>query len=232
MVILTVKFHGHAVLSFNNNDTDVIIDPFINGNDLTDLTVENIKADYIILTHGHNDHVGDTIEIAKNNNATVIAPVELAAYVESQGVENTVGMNVGGEGEYDFGKVKFVHAFHTSSYTDGEGVTHYTGEPMGLILTINNKKVYVTGDTGLFGDMELIAKRNGPIDVCFIPIGDHFTMGIDDAAYAINELIKPTIAVPVHFDTFPPIKQDPEEFKDKVRTVCQVLKPGEAVQYS
>ncbi|MEK4555400.1 metal-dependent hydrolase [Jeotgalicoccus sp. FSL K6-3177] len=229
---MTVKFHGHAVLSFNNNDTDVIIDPFINGNDLTDLTVENIKADYIILTHGHNDHVGDTIEIAKNNNATVIAPVELAAYVESQGVENTVGMNVGGEGEYDFGKVKFVHAFHTSSYTDGEGVTHYTGEPMGLILTINNKKVYVTGDTGLFGDMELIAKRNGPIDVCFIPIGDHFTMGIDDAAYAINELIKPTIAVPVHFDTFPPIKQDPEEFKDKVRTVCQVLKPGEAVQYS
>lgn len=229
---MTVKFHGHAVLSFNNNDTDVIIDPFINGNDLTDLTVENIKADYIILTHGHNDHVGDTIEIAKNNNATVIAPVELAAYVESQGVENTVGMNVGGEGEYDFGKVKFVHAVHTSSYTDGEGVTHYTGEPMGLILTINNKKVYVTGDTGLFGDMELIAKRNGPIDVCFIPIGDHFTMGIDDAAYAINELIKPTIAVPVHFDTFPPIKQDPEEFKDKVRTVCQVLKPGEAVQYS
>ncbi len=229
---MTVKFHGHAVLSFNNNDTDVIIDPFINGNDLTDLTVENIKADYIILTHGHNDHVGDTIEIAKNNNATVIAPVELAAYVEAQGVENTVGMNVGGEGEYDFGKVKFVHAFHTSSYTDGEGVTHYTGEPMGLILTINNKKVYVTGDTGLFGDMELIAKRNGPIDVCFIPIGDHFTMGIDDAAYAINELIKPTIAVPVHFDTFPPIKQDPEEFKDKVRTVCQVLKPGEAVQYS
>lgn len=220
------------MLSFNNNDTDVIIDPFINGNDLTDLTVENIKADYIILTHGHNDHVGDTIEIAKNNNATVIAPVELAAYVEAQGVENTVGMNVGGEGEYDFGKVKFVHAFHTSSYTDGEGVTHYTGEPMGLILTINNKKVYVTGDTGLFGDMELIAKRNGPIDVCFIPIGDHFTMGIDDAAYAINELIKPTIAVPVHFDTFPPIKQDPEEFKDKVRTVCQVLKPGEAVQYS
>lgn len=229
---MTVKFHGHAVLSFNNNDTDVIIDPFINGNDLTDLTVENIKADYIILTHGHNDHVGDTIEIAKSNNATVIAPVELAAYVESQGVENTVGMNVGGEGEYDFGKVKFVHAFHTSSYTDGEGVTHYTGEPMGLILTINNKKVYVTGDTGLFGDMELIAKRNGPIDVCFIPIGDHFTMGIDDAAYAINELIKPTIAVPVHFDTFPPIKQDPEEFKDKVRTVCQVLKPGEAVHYS
>lgn len=229
---MTVKFHGHAVLSFNNNDTDVIIDPFINGNDLTDLTVENVKADYIILTHGHNDHVGDTIEIAKNNNATVIAPVELAAYIESQGVEKTVGMNVGGEGEYDFGKVKFVHAFHTSSYTDDEGVTHYTGEPMGLILTIGEKKIYVTGDTGLFGDMELIAKRNGPIDVCFIPIGDHFTMGIDDAVYAVNELIKPTIAVPVHFDTFPPIKQDPEEFKNKVNTVCQILKPGEAVKFS
>lgn len=229
---MTVKYHGHAVLSFNNNDTDVIIDPFINGNDLTDLTVENVKADYIILTHGHNDHVGDTIEIAKNNNATVIAPVELAAYIESQGVEKTVGMNVGGEVEYDFGKVKFVHAFHTSSYTDGDGVTHYTGEPMGLILTLGAKKIYVTGDTGLFGDMELIAKRNGPIDVCFIPIGDHFTMGIDDAVYAVNELIKPTVVVPVHFNTFPPIKQDPKEFKDKVNTVCQILKPGEAAKFS
>ena len=229
---MTVKFHGHAVLSFNNNDTDVIIDPFINGNDLTDLTVDNVKADYIILTHGHNDHVGDTIEIAKNNNAMVIAPVELAAYIESQGVEKTVGMNVGGEGEFDFGKVKFVHAFHTSSYTDNDSVTHYTGEPMGLILTIGEKKVYVTGDTGLFGDMELIAKRNGPIDVCFIPIGDHFTMGIDDAVYAVNELIKPTVVVPVHYDTFPPIKQDPEEFKKKVNTVCQILKPGEAAKFS
>ncbi|CEA00758.1 Hydroxyacylglutathione hydrolase [Jeotgalicoccus saudimassiliensis] len=229
---MTVKYHGHAVLSFNNNDTDVIIDPFINGNDLTDLTVDNVKADYIILTHGHNDHVGDTVEIAKNNNATVIAPVELAAYIESQGVENTVGMNVGGEGEYEFGKVKFTHAFHTSSFTDNDGTVHYTGEPMGLILTLGEKKVYVTGDTGLFGDMELIAKRNGPIDICFIPIGDHFTMGIDDAAYAVNELIKPTVVVPVHFNTFPPIKQDPEEFKNKVNTTCQILKPGEAAELS
>ena len=229
---MTVKYHGHAVLSFNNNDTDVIIDPFINGNDLTDLTVDNVKADYIILTHGHNDHVGDTVEIARKNNATVIAPVELAAYLESQGVENTIGMNVGGEGEYEFGKVKYTHAFHTSSYTDDDGVTHYTGEPMGLILTLGSKKIYVTGDTGLFGDMELIAKRNGPIDVCFIPIGDHFTMGIDDAVYAVNELIKPTVVVPVHFNTFPPIKQDPEEFKNKVNTTCQVLEAGEAVEYS
>ena len=229
---MTVKFHGHAVLSFNNNDTDVIIDPFINGNDLTDLTVDNVKADYIILTHGHNDHVGDTVEIARKNNATVIAPVELAAYLESQGVENTIGMNVGGEGEYEFGKVKYTHAFHTSSYTDDDGVTHYTGEPMGLILTLGSKKIYVTGDTGLFGDMELIAKRNGPIDVCFIPIGDHFTMGIDDAVYAVNELIKPTVVVPVHFNTFPPIKQNPEEFKNKVNTTCQVLEAGEAVEYS
>ncbi|CAD2073405.1 UPF0173 metal-dependent hydrolase [Jeotgalicoccus coquinae] len=229
---MTVKYHGHAVLSFNNNDTDVIIDPFINGNDLTDLTVDNVKADYIILTHGHNDHVGDTVEIARKNNATVIAPVELAAYLESQGVENTIGMNVGGEGEYEFGKVKYTHAFHTSSYTDDDGVTHYTGEPMGLILTLGSKKIYVTGDTGLFGDMELIAKRNGPIDVCFIPIGDHFTMGIDDAVYAVNELIKPTVVVPVHFNTFPPIKQNPEEFKNKVNTTCQVLEAGEAVEYS
>ena len=103
---------------------------------------------------------------------------------------------------------------------------------MGLILTINGKKVYVTGDTGLFGDMELISKTNGPIDVCFIPIGDHFTMGVDDAAYAVNKLIKPIIAVPVHYDTFPPIKQDPEDFKNKIDTACQILKPGQAVEFS
>lgn len=226
---MTVKYHGHAVLSFTNNDSHVIIDPFINGNDLTDLTVANVKADYIILTHGHNDHVGDTIEIAKNNDATVIAPVELASYLSNQGVE-TVGMNTGGEGEYEFGKVKYVHAFHTSSFTDDKGVVHYTGEPMGLILTLGLKKIYVTGDTGLFGDMELISKTNGPIDLCFIPIGDHFTMGIDDAAYAVNELIKPKVVVPVHFNTFPPIKQNPEEFKEKVNTVCQILEPGAAAE--
>ena len=228
---MTVKFHGHAVLSFSNNDSNVIIDPFINGNELTDLTVEDVKADYIILTHGHNDHVGDTIEISKNNDSTIIAPVELADYLEGQGL-NAIGMNVGGEGEFEFGSIKFVHAFHTSSFTDDDGVINYTGESMGLILKINGKTVYVTGDTGIFGDMELISKLNGPIDVCFIPIGGHFTMGIDDASYAINNFIKPTIVVPTHYDTFPPIKADPEAFKDKVNTNCQVLKPGEAVQYS
>lgn len=228
---MTVKFHGHAVLSFTANDSNVIIDPFINGNELTDLNVDDVKVDYIILTHGHNDHVGDTIEIAKNNDATVIAPVELAGYLEGRGL-NTIGMNVGGEGEFEFGSIKYVHAFHTSSFTDEDGVINYTGESMGLILKINGKTVYVTGDTGIFSDMELISKLNGPVDVCFIPIGGHFTMGIDDASYAINHFIKPTIVVPTHYDTFPPIKADPEVFKDKVKTNCQILKPGEAVQYS
>lgn len=227
---MTVKFHGHAVLSFTDNDCDVIIDPFITGNELTDLKVEDVKVDYIILTHGHNDHVGDTIEIAKNNDATVIAPVELSDYLSKQGL-NTVDLNVGGEEEFEFGKVKFVHAFHTSSFTDDQGNNHYTGEAMGLILNIHDKTVYVTGDTGLFGDMELISKVNGPIDACFIPIGGHYTMGIDDAVYAINNLIKPVLVVPVHYDTFPPIKADPEEFKDKVNVICEILKPGESVHY-
>ncbi|CAM2967822.1 metal-dependent hydrolase [Salinicoccus roseus] len=227
---MKLSYHGHSIIQLENNDTKVIVDPFINGNELTDLDAGEVKADYILLTHGHNDHVGDTVEIAKNNDATVVAPVELAGYLEGQGLE-TIGMNIGGRKSFEFGSIKFVHAFHSSSFTDDDGKVHYTGMPTGIIIEAGEKKIYHAGDTGIFGDMKLISDLNGPFDVAFVPIGDHFTMGIEDAAYATDELIRPKVAVPVHYDTFPPIKQDAETFKNSAKTEVQVLKPGETVDF-
>ncbi|WP_411841984.1 metal-dependent hydrolase [Salinicoccus sp. HZC-1] len=228
---MKLSYHGHSVVALENNGSKVIVDPFISGNDLTDLKADEVEADYIILTHGHNDHVGDTVEIAKRTNATVVAPVELAEYIGSKNIE-VVAMNIGGKNDFEFGSVKFVHAFHSSSFTSEEGKDPiYTGMPTGIIIEAGDRKIYHAGDTGVFGDMKLITELNGPFDVFFVPIGDNFTMGIDDAVYATDHLVQPKIAVPVHYNTFPPIEQDPEEFGKKLSTECQVLKAGDEVKF-
>ncbi|ASF17929.1 metal-dependent hydrolase [Staphylococcus saprophyticus] len=229
---MKLSFHGQSTIYFEANGKKVIVDPFITGNGQSDLDASTLKVDYIILTHGHGDHFGDTIELANRNHATVIGSAELGDYLTTyHNVENVRPMNIGGKAEFDFGNVKFVQAFHSSSLTDENGVPVYLGMPMGLILEIEGKTIYHTGDTGLFSDMKLIADRH-PVDVCFIPIGDNFTMGIDDASYAINSFIKPKISVPIHYDTFELIEQDPNKFKQAVSVgEVQILKPGEDVSF-
>ncbi|AOV07225.1 metal-dependent hydrolase [Sporosarcina ureilytica] len=225
---MKISYHGHSVVKIQTDNHTILIDPFITGNPLTDLVVENEKPDVILLTHGHNDHVGDTVEIAKSCNALVVAPNELAVYLGLQGL-NTHGMNIGGAKEFDFGTVKFTKAFHSSSYQTEENEFIYTGMPSGILFTAEGKTIYHAGDTSLFGDMELIGKRH-PLDVAFLPIGDNFTMGPEDAAYAV-ELLNPKLTIPVHYNTFPPIEQDPLKFKELVKNhEVKIMEAGEVFE--
>lgn len=225
---MQISYHGHSIVKIKAGDYTILIDPFINGNKLTDLVVENEKPDAILLTHGHNDHVGDTVEIAKACDALVVAPNELAIYLGWQGV-NAHGMNIGGAWDFDFGTVKYTKAFHSSSYTTEDNELVYTGMPAGILFTAEDKTIYHAGDTSLFGDMEMIGKRH-PIDVAFLPIGDNFTMGPEDAAYAV-ELLNPKLTVPVHYNTFPPIEQDPNTFKKLVKKhEVKVMEVGQTLE--
>lgn len=225
---MKVSYHGHSVVIIEANGKTILIDPFINGNDLTDLKADEVKADVIIVTHGHGDHLGDTVEIAKRNDALVIGNAELAAYLSWQGVK-THGMSIGGAFEFDFGKVKLTPAIHgTGLITENQEII-YLGMPAGVLITIDGKTVYHAGDTALFSDMKLIGERH-PIDVAFLPIGDNFTMGPEDAAYAAK-LLGAKMVVPIHFNTFPPIKQDPNRFIAMLENGSgQVLEAGEAIE--
>ena len=225
---MKISYHGHSVVKIVTEGTTILVDPFINGNSLTDLKVGEEKPDIILLTHAHNDHVGDTVELAQENGAKVIAPVELANYLGALGLD-AVGMNLGGAKEFNFGTVKFTKAFHSSSYTTEEGNVIYGGMPAGILFKAEGKTVYHAGDTELFGDMELLGKRN-QIDVAFLPIGDFFTMGPEDAAYAA-ELLKAKSVVPIHYNTFPPIKQDPQRFKEMVKaSEVRIMKAGDSFE--
>ncbi|MFD1206958.1 MULTISPECIES: metal-dependent hydrolase [Sporosarcina] len=224
---MKISYHGHSIVKIDTKGKTILFDPFITGNGLTDLKVEEEKPDVILLTHGHNDHVGDTIELAKKNDAFVIAPVELANYLGSLGLQ-THGMNIGGAKEFDFGTVKYTQAFHSSSYTTEDNEVIYAGMPAGILFKAEGKTIYHAGDTSLFGDMKLIGDRN-PIDVAFLPIGDNFTMGPEDAATAV-EFLNPKLTVPIHYNTFPPIKQDPQKFKELVEThEVKIMEAGDSL---
>lgn len=212
---MKVSYHGHSVVKVESGDKTILIDPFITGNGLCDLNAAELKADYILLTHGHNDHVGDTVEIAKRNNALVIAPNELADYLSTKGVK-VHNMHIGGSREFDFGKVKFTQAFHGSAFTEEDGTMIYTGMPSGILLTVEGKTIYHLGDTALFSDLKMYGDMH-TIDLAFIPIGDNFTMGPEDALIAADWIRAKTV-VPIHYNTFPVIEQNPEDFVQRLKT--------------
>jgi len=223
-----ITFIGHAAVEIQSGGFSVLIDPFISQNPLAKHKPEDFRPDAILLTHGHFDHVGDAVEIAKRANCPIIAIFELASHCESQGAPGPIGMNVGGKKEFEFGTVQLVQAFHSSSM---EG--KYLGEPCGIVFTTKEgKRVYHAGDTALFGDMALIGKQG--IDLAVLPIGSHFTMDPEDAVQAV-ELLKPKLVIPIHYNTFPPIEQDPSAFKGAVegRTSSRVviLNPGESHEF-
>ncbi|WP_071460370.1 metal-dependent hydrolase [Bacillus massilinigeriensis] len=222
---MKISFHGHSVVKIITGGKTLLIDPFITGNNLTDLDASSERPNYIILTHAHNDHVGDTVKIARESDALVIANADLATYLSMQGVR-THGMNIGGAFQFDFGKVKFTQAFHGSGYVTDDNKIIYGGMPAGVLIFAEGKTVYHAGDTGLFSDMKLIAQRH-PIDLAFLPIGDNFTMGPEDAALAAEFLEAKTV-VPIHYNTFPPIKQNPETFLSMLKGKNgRLMNPGD-----
>ena len=228
---MRLTFWGHSFVELAGSGGSVLIDPFISGNPLAEkagATVERFSPKAVLLTHGHFDHVGDALAIARRSGATVVAPFELASYCQSQGA-TVHPMHIGGSRQFDWGWVKLTPAWHGSAVVDG-GIV-YTGNPCGLLVRMDGKTVYHTGDTALFGDMALIGQRH-PVDVALLPIGDNFTMGPDDALYAA-QLIRPRTVVPMHYDTFDLIRQDPHAFARRVEQAgltCRVLAPGESLE--
>lgn len=225
---MKVSYHGHSVVRVETDSHKIIIDPFITGNEKCDLDPDTIDVDVILLTHGHNDHVGDTMKIADRTEAQIVAINELAVYLGKKGY-NAHGMNIGGAYDFDFGRVKYTQAFHSSSYEEEDGTFIYTGMPAGLLLTIDGKTIYHAGDTSLFSDLKLIGDMHD-IDLAFLPIGDNFTMGPEEALVAAD-WVKADMVVPIHYNTFPVIEQDGKAFASKVRTGKGVyLDIGESIE--
>ncbi|TVR20118.1 MAG: metal-dependent hydrolase [Anaerolineaceae bacterium] len=222
---MTVKFTwlGHSAFSFDIDGHNVLVDPFLTGNQLAPIKPEDAAPEVILLTHGHGDHVGDTIDIAKRTGAMVAANFEVCNWLAAQGLENVNHMNPGGTLDLGWMRVKWTIAHHSSSMPDGS----YGGQPNGLLFTIGDRKLYFAGDTSLFMDMQLIGMEG--LDVAFLPIGDKFTMGPEDSLKAI-EFLRPRHVVPMHYNTFDPIVQDVAQWARDVnsKTLSNpiVLDPG------
>jgi len=208
--MLKLTYISHSAFILSDGQFTIAIDPFITGNPTATIKVSDVKPNFIVVTHAHGDHLGDTVELAKSNNATVICVNELAILLKNKGLE-THPLHIGGKYPFPFGSVKLTIAHHGSMDNDG----NYAGAPCGAIITIGDKKIYHTGDTGLFLDMQLIGS-SAELDVMLLPIGDNFTMGIDDAVQAVT-FVKPKLAIPMHYNTFPYIKADPNEFVLKIK---------------
>ncbi len=210
---MKLRYFSHSSFQITTDAGQIIlIDPFLDGNPTSPVTSSEVGADFIVLTHAHGDHVGDAFAIAERTNPLFICVNELANYCISKGFR-AHNMHIGGGYDFPFGRLKFTIAHHGSMTADNT----YGGEPAGVVLTIDGKTLYHTGDTGLFYDMKLIGEMTR-LDYMLLPIGDNFTMGIGDAVKAV-ELAAPGIAIPMHYNTFPVIAADPEEFKKQVEAI-------------
>jgi L-ascorbate metabolism protein UlaG (beta-lactamase superfamily) len=221
----TITWFGHNAWSIESGGTTILVDPFLDDSPTSPVKSWDVKADFILLSHGHSDHLGDTVAIAKRTAATVITNFEVGQWIGKKGVEGgkIVGMNPGGGVRQPFGHVKFTIAHHSSSMPDGS----YGGVPGGFLLTLAESKVYFACDTSLFLDMKLIGA--GGLDLAVVPIGDLYTMGPGDSVEAIK-LLNPKRAAPCHYNTWPPIAQDAAAWAERVRshTAAEpvVLEPG------
>lgn len=223
---IKLTFYGHATLGLDVGGFRLLVDPFFSDNPSSSVSPESLSADYILVSHGHHDHVGDAIGIAKNTGAMVITNHEIAGWFGRQGVDNVHAQHIGGGFNHPFGYLKLTQALHGSGLPDGS----CGGNPCGFLLRASGQVLYLACDTGLFGDMSLIGDEG--LDLAVLPIGDNFTMGPDDALQAVS-LLRPKKVVPVHYNTWSVIEQDAEGWKTRVeeRTTALVhtLTPGESV---
>ncbi len=224
-----LTWHGHATCSLETDDgTHLVIDPFFGENPVSDVSVDDVAADFILITHGHFDHIADAIPLAKRTGATIVATFEVASYMEEQGL--TVSpQHIGGGVHYPFGYVKLTPALHGGS-VGLPGGEKFTSLPAGFLVNLRSgQRFHHAGDTALIKDMELL---EGRVDVAMLPIGDRFTMGPEDAVRAV-EMIRPDVVIPIHYNTWPPIAQDPRAFEEAVgrRARVEILEPGGTFEF-
>jgi len=222
-------WYGHATLGLETGGYQLVIDPFFTGNPAASTTADRIAADFILVSHGHGDHVGDAAAIANRTGALIISNHEIATWFGKQGVQKVHGQHLGGGFKHPFGYLKLTLALHGSQLPDGSD----GGNPSGFLLTTNDgKKIYMAQDTGLFGDMKLIGEEG--LEVAVIPIGDNYTMGPDDALRAVK-MLQPKTVVPIHYNTFDLLNQDAQAWAQRVEqetaTRVAVLKPGQSLEF-